>query len=265
MNELICPVCKQILNVKSNSYICSNNHTYDRAKQGYVNLLQKQGGKTFGDSKEMIQARKYIQNRGLYNIVSDTIIEVIKKLKKNTILDIGCGIGFYTNKVQQQYKNIVYGIDISKDAIKEASKQSKDIQYIVGSNSELPILDQSIDLILNVFSPIYIEEALRVLKKDGHIVVVSPNKDHLIEMKEIIYDSIIDKKEERNDLLHSKLELSSERNITYKLQLNKEEIHSIFMMTPHYWTSSMDGKKRLSEVGLLDVTIAMNVKVYTFI
>lgn len=259
---LICPICKEELSKQVKQLKCDNNHSFDIAKQGYTNLLVRQSSKIKGDSKEMLQAREYIQNKGFYQELSDAIIDSISPYKKEALLDIGCGIGYYTSNIEKTYNNQIIGIDIAKDALKIASRTNKEITYIVASNSELPVKDQSIDMVVNIFSPIYEEEAVRVLKNDGVIVVVSPNENHLIEMKEVIYDSIIKKDEHRNLLHHSSITLLESKDIEYIKTVQKEELEKLFLMTPHYWTSSIKGKERLAQISSIDLTFDFNISIY---
>ena len=52
----ICPICKSKLNIDGKTYRCENNHSFDIAKQGYVNLLpvNKKHSDNPGDSKDMV-------------------------------------------------------------------------------------------------------------------------------------------------------------------------------------------------------------------
>lgn len=252
---LRCPICKEDLSKQDRTYKCTNNHSFDIAKQGYTNLLINQSSKIKGDTKEMLDARVFIQEKGIYQPLLKEIIKMIPKHKN--ILDIGCGIGYYTAHLKQD-DNQVIGIDIAKDALKIASRTYKNVEFFVASNKELPIKDNSVDVVVNIFAPIYVEEALRVLE-DGYIMVVSPNEQHLIELKEVVYDSIIKKNEERNDL---ELELIKEEDVVYNKILNNKELEQIFLMTPHYWTTTQEGKDRLSLTDSLEVTFDFNIKIY---
>lgn len=249
---IICPVCKESLIKYNKQYKCTNNHSFDIAKQGYTNLLINQSSKIKGDSKEMLHARNNIQEALFYEPLLKEILSVLPSV--DNILDIGCGTGYYT----RHFKGNVIGIDIAKDALKIAARNDKFSTYIVASNKELPVKDKSIDLVINIFAPIYLEEVLRVLN-DGYIVVVSPNENHLIELKGVIYDSIIKKEELRNEL---DLECVTTKNVVYKKELQKSELHDLFLMTPHYWTSTISGKERISNLSSLEITFDFNIKVY---
>lgn len=270
---LLCPVCKDklIKDASNKMYRCNNKHTYDIAKEGYVNLLisNQKRSKNPGDSKEMVLARIDFLNRGYYKAISDKISEMIAEfLRKNgndksNILDLGCGEGYYLTNLKNYLneKNIkadYYGMDVSKDAVKYASKSDKECVWSVGNNFHIPAEDKSIDCILSVFSPIEINECNRVLKDDGVFVRVLPRTNHLIQLREIIYsdvnlnDKIYQASAEENDYV-------KEANVTYDIELNKEEILSLLKMTPHYWKSTPENKEKLESYESLVITIDMRI------
>ncbi|MFW2487986.1 putative RNA methyltransferase [Clostridium chromiireducens] len=270
---LLCPVCKDKL-IKDDSnkmYKCGNRHTYDIAKEGYVNLLisNQKRSKNPGDSKEMVLARIDFLNRGYYKAISDKISEMIAEFlskngnDKSNILDLGCGEGYYLTNLKNYLneKNIkadYYGMDVSKDAVKYASKSDKECVWAVGNNFHIPAEDKSIDCILSVFSPIEINECNRVLKDDGVFVRVLPRTNHLIQLREIIYsdvnlnDKVYQASAEENDYV-------KEANATYDIELNKEEILSLLKMTPHYWKSTPENKEKLESYESLVITIDMRI------
>lgn len=273
---LICPVCREdlIKDASNKTYKCSNNHSYDIAKEGYVNLLisNQKRSKNPGDSKEMVLARIDFLNRGYYKKLSDKINEkivqyLIKQSKEEyNILDLGCGEGYYLinlknymddKKMQANY----YGIDVSKDAVKYAGKSNKDCIWAVGNNFNIPIKDKSVDCILSVFSPIDINECNRVLKDDGIFVRILPRTDHLIELRNIIYSEV-----HLNEKVYTasveENEYVEEDNITFKIELNKEEILSLLKMTPHYWKSTPENKEKLEAYESLNITIDMRIGIF---
>lgn len=273
---LLCPVCKECLAKDSSNrtYKCSNNHSYDIAKEGYVNLLisNQKRSKNPGDSKEMVLARIEFLNRGYYKVLSDKINEVIVEAigKKNddkvNILDLGCGEGYYLVNLKKymdenNIKADFYGMDVSKDAVKYAGKTNKECTWAVANNFNIPAADKSIDCILSVFSPIDIEECNRVLKDDGVFVRVLPRTNHLIQLRNIIYsevhlnDKVYKADEDENEYI-------KEANVTFDMNLNKEEILSLLKMTPHYWKSTPENKEKLESYDNLTITVDMRVGIF---
>lgn len=273
---LLCPVCRGKL-IKDDSkkiYKCDNNHTYDIAKEGYVNLLisNQKRSKNPGDSKEMVLSRVDFLNRGYYKPISDKIDEIImealgkEKNQKLKVVDLGCGEGYYLtnlkNYMHQNNMNVdFYGMDVSKEAVKYASKFDKECVFAVANNFNIPADDKSIECLLSVFSPIDIDECNRVLKDDGIFVRVLPRTDHLIQLRNIIYsevhlnDKVYKASEEENEYI-------KEENVTYDIKLNHEEILSLLKMTPHYWKSTAENKEKLEAYESLVITIDMRIGVF---
>lgn len=273
---LLCPVCKESLikDISNKTYKCKNNHTYDIAKEGYVNLLisNQKRSKNPGDSKEMVLARIDFLSKGYYKQLSDKINEkIVQYLTKHSkdkfnIVDLGCGEGYYMINLKNYMdgKNIkanYYGIDVSKDAVKYAGKTNKDCVWAVGNNFNILASDKSVDCILSVFSPIDIDECNRVLKDDGIFVRVLPRTNHLIQLRNIIYSEVhLNKKvykasDEDNEYVE-------ESNVTFDIELNKEEILSLLKMTPHYWKSTPENKEKLDSYESLVITIDMRIGVF---
>ena len=272
---LTCPICGENLQKESESkvYKCEQNHSYDIAKQGYVNLLisNMKRSKNPGDSKDMVLARVDFLRRGFYKKISDKINEVICEYFKDSeekinVLDVGCGEGYYLTNLKEAIKinNIeadFYGMDVSKEAVKYASRSEKECLFVVGNNYHIPAKDNSVDCILSVFSPIDIDEINRVLKKDGIFVRVLPRTNHLIELRNIIYSDVnLNEKVYKPD--SEKDDYIKEVNVTYDLDLNNEEFTSLLKMTPHYWKSTPENKEKLEEYKDLSITVDMRIGVF---
>jgi 23S rRNA (guanine745-N1)-methyltransferase len=273
---LLCPVCKEnlIKDISNKTYKCKNNHTYDIAKEGYVNLLisNQKRSKNPGDSKEMVLARIDFLSKGYYKQLSDKINEkIVQYLTKHSkdkfnIVDLGCGEGYYMINLKNYMdeKNIkanYYGIDVSKDAVKYAGKTNKDCVWAVGNNFNILASDKSVDCILSVFSPIDIDECNRVLKDDGIFVRVLPRTNHLIQLRNIIY-SEVHLNEKVYKASDEDNEYVEESNVTFDIELNKEEILSLLKMTPHYWKSTPENKEKLDLYESLVITIDMRIGVF---
>ncbi|MFK5883089.1 MAG: methyltransferase domain-containing protein [Candidatus Izemoplasma sp.] len=271
---LKCPICNRHLskNDKENVFKCDNNHSFDIAKQGYINLLMSNQNKAkiHGDSSEMLNARKEILFGGYYygisNLLNKTIKSELNDINKSyNILDIGTGVGYYVKQLKDKLSRsnmTYYGIDISKPGINVAAKLDKDINFIVGSNSNLPYLKNSIDLIISIFSPLDESECERVLKDNGKLIVISPNRNHLIEIKKVVYPSIIEKRIDRNELLSKKLIKIQSRLYKEVVNIPKKDLKNLLLMTPHYWKSSKENKENLYILDSLDVSIDIVLNVY---
>lgn len=229
---MICPVCLKKINRIGNTYKCINNHCFDISKEGYVNLLLN--SKNSGDNKEMIKNRSSFLNKGYYEKLRSKIIEVIKKLDINNILDVGCGEGYYDRGIKDSVDVEMFGLDISKEACIKASKMNKDILYVVASSNKMPFMDCEIDLLLNIFAPHYENEFTRVCNK--YILKVIPNKEHLIELKQLLYENVQIKEEKKLNFLKFK-EILCEQ---VKYQVVVDDLFELFKMTPYFYKSKYD-------------------------
>lgn len=294
INPLICPICKSALSLipEAKSYKCTNNHCFDIAKQGYVNLLpvHEKNSKAPGDSKEMVQARRDFLSRGFYKPISDALNSaLIKHIESITgsqplntspisILDLGSGEGYYTSQltsfIQTHFEDKdshgrspdtiqVYGLDISKDAVKHASASNKKVVWMVGNNFHIPLANDSLDCLYSIFSPIQTQECARVLKPNGLFFRVLPGVNHLIEMRELIYDEVILNETVDYTQNIEGLEFESVTPIQYQLTLTHEDLLSLVKMTPHYWHTSKSNKMRLDAIETLNITIDMQLYTYS--
>ena len=258
---LICPKCKGEL-IKHNSvYHCINNHNYDIAKSGYVNLVlgnQKQSG----DSAEMVKARTYFLEQGFYQPLADALIKVLAKLNVHSVVDAGCGEGYYTQQFYKAREDMeIVGFDLSKTAINEASKKDKKTTYAIASIFNMPIDDNTLDVVLNTFAPTPLIEFKRVLKKQGYLIKVGPAEDHLKELKEFLYEDVYEN--EIEIIQDEAFELIETIHVKEEMQLkNQETINSLFMMTPYYWKTSKEASQRLLNLEEIQTNCSFIIQLY---
>ena len=264
---LLCPKCKTALNRNLNTFTCSNGHSFDISKEGYVNLLldNKKNSMFPGDNKEMVSAREQFLNKDYYAPLKDEILKYLEEsVSKDIIimLDAGCGTGYYSIHIKEKYSKRIdlFGIDISKFAVQKAAKKTKDGTFVVGSTFDLPIQNESIDLILNIFSPKAIDEFKRVLKKNGLLIQVMPGEDHLIELKEILYKDKTYKNEV--EFSYGDLVLKDKRSVKYNISVNKDDLIHLFTMTPYLYKTKIEDIKALDNVDALNITIDFVIAIW---
>lgn len=266
MTRFICPVCNLALTEQESKFICENNHCFDKAKQGYVNLLmsQKSSQKRHGDDKLMVKSRRDFLGNGYYSELCEEICKTINNLNLQdcVLFDVGCGEGYYTSQVKSKC-NItdIYGIDISKNALRYAAKSDKLIKFAVASAFQLPFSNKSADVLLNIFAPCAYEEFSRVLKDDGFLIKVVPLSEHLWELKKAIYDEPYKNKPEiRNDELFV---LIKEVELKYSITLNtSDDIYNLFTMTPYYYKTSKEDIEKLLKLKKLTTTVHFAIEIY---
>ena len=265
MSSFICPVCKCEISLFERTYKCNNNHCFDLSKDGYVNLLmsQQSSSKRHGDDKLMVKARRDFLEKGFYNDLRQSLCETLKDAlpDDSIIVDVGCGEGYYTSEISKVNDFKIFGIDISKDALKYASKSVKNSSFAVASAFSLPFAENSADCVLSVFAPSAYEEFYRVLKSDGKLIKAIPLEEHLWELKCALYkEPYKNKPEKRNDEL---FKLVSQKEIKYKINLTeKEDIENLFKMTPYYYKTGREDAERLLSLPSLETTVHFGVEVY---
>ena len=262
-NIIICPVCKCDLLPGNNTYKCKSNHSFDISSEGYTNLLIANKKKTPlpGDNKQMVQSRKNFLSKGYFKKLSDEISFIVSNFKdKSTLLDCGTGTGYYLNNIKSCNQNLTcIGIDISKFAIMAASKQNQKINYFVATAFDMPVKDNSIDIILNIFAPKPEKEFLRVLKDDGIIIEVVPSSYHMYELKKQIYGEKTYINQPPKDLNFLKINTV---NVTYKCNVNRDDIMMLTMMTPYFYKTPASLLDKLNDIVNLDITFDFCVNIY---
>ncbi len=230
-------------------YKCEHNHSYDIAKEGYVNLLpvQKKNSKNPGDSKEMIIARRSFLENGHYIPLIDKIIECIDPKENSLLLDAGCGEGYYGGQIADKIKSTtIIGFDISKEAIKKAAKKYKDQSFFIAGVNEIPLTDASIDTYLTIFAPLEAGEINRLLTADGQVIIVSAGPNHMREIAEEIYETFIPHDYNPIHKLKDDFKEISYHNLTFQIDLTtRDDMYALLMMTPYYWSVSKDNRDEI--------------------
>ena len=272
MMELFrCPLCRTKLIKNERALRCEHGHSFDISAEGYVHLLpaNKMNSKIPGDSKEMAASRSAFLDKGYYEPLLLELERTVLKLSKNeepAMLDCGCGEGYYTSNIAKELKNRfpkakIAGFDISRPSVRRAAKRTKDVDFAVASVFDIPVFDESFDILLNVFSPLSIDEYKRVLKDGGYYIYVVPAARHLWQLKAAIYDTPYENREE--DIPYEGFEHVETRKVRYETLIKtKEDIFALFQMTPYCWKTSAKGAEKLSAYESLMTEVAFDIHIY---
>lgn len=258
---LICPVCSNELIKIDNTYKCSLNHSFDKAKEGYVNLLsgRHKAGELIGDNRDMAKARRLFLETGHYDFLAENICNYISK--NNTVLDICCGEGYYTDFFRRKTGAVVSGFDISKEMIKLAAKKYKETFFFVANIARIPVADESIDCAIQICAPFSEKEFARILKKDGIMLSVVPGKRHLWGLKELLYETPYENNED--DTHYESFAKTETITVRDTAVINGNDIiMSLFAMTPYYYKTSETDKNKIKNITSLETEIEFDIRIF---
>lgn len=161
----------------------------------------------------------------------------INKFNYNNIkiLDLGSGERTHAKKTQERLncKNIIYGFDYSKDAIKMATDYSTCGNiYFVGDVNNIPIVNNQIDFIIDFLSPFNAIEINRVLKDEGYILKISPGENYLKELRTILNMETYEKKEIVKENILKKFNIIEEKEISKTFKISEKDLDYLINMTP---------------------------------
>ena len=233
-----CPICQENLNLIETSLKCSNRHSFDLAKFGYVNLAP-QIKQSANYDKENFQNRQQILESGFYQAILKGISDILAtKPSAKTVLDIGCGEGFYSRKLQESHSDkTFYAFDISKDSVQIAAKSETNwaVNWFVGDLARLPIKNASMDILLDIFSPANYGEFRRVLSKDGILIKVIPTENHLKEIRQMVQDQLTKKDYSNQDIkehFQEHFSIQSSQIASLTKPITTEQRKALLNMTP---------------------------------
>lgn len=263
----ICPVCGGLLKEEPHTWVCENKHCFDIARQGYVNLLpaSKKHSMHPGDTKEMVAARKTFLDAGYYLPIAEKLCELLKEFcpGAETVLDAGCGEGYYLSQVEKAFPDAeLWGVDISKDAVRYAAVRNKRAHWLTATAADLPFEDKSFDALLSMFSLTAEGEYARVLRRKGVYIQVLAGEEHLMGLKNIIYPEILRKEKYQARELDG-FRLLHHEALSFPIELeDNAQVINLLSMTPHFWRISRDGAERLEKTERLSDRAEVVFNVY---
>ena len=269
MTPFICPLCQTHFTQTDNTQICENNHHFDIAKEGYLNLLpiNAKNSKNPGDNKEMMMARRNFLNTGGYLPLAERLTSLMSSLlagnEQASLLDLGCGEGYYTNFLASDLLNstTVTALDISKVAIRYAAKRYKAINFCVASAYNVPLESDSLDAVIRIYAPSLDAELQRLIKQGGYLVTVTPAPRHLFELREKIYQQVNEHLSENDAPVgFTKIE---QINLNYPLQItDAQTVKDLIQMTPFAWKFDDKKMQLLLDEQEWEIECDFNIEVY---
>jgi 23S rRNA (guanine745-N1)-methyltransferase len=278
---LICPVCEDLLTESLGVIKCAQGHSFDIAREGYVNLLLsgKKVPEIMGDAKPMLRARRRFLEAGHYLVLSDKLNELViaqpwQLVDRTplTIIDAGCGEGYYSGRLGKQLAQkwpelaiCTFGVDIAKEAARLGSKRYSHTRFVVADiRRKLPFADHSAQVMLNVFAPRNVVEFSRLSAWPGLVLVVIPSESHLAELRSQVGLMRIEKEKQQQIVAQwaGRFELEHIEPISFEMILDQEQLFDLVQMTPNYWHLTEASQQALEEMESMEVAASFEILLF---
>lgn len=273
-DTLYCPIDSLPMQRQHNTWRCPSGHSYDIAKQGYVNLLPVQSKKSRdpGDSRAMVNARRAFLDGGHFAPIADAVSRAVTAALPQpdlSLLDAGCGEAYYldtlcTELLADKRELQACALDISKWAVRSAMQRNRGFTGIVASNRQIPLASNSQDLILCMFGFPVFGEFSRLLKSGGVLLTVDSGPRHLIELRRALYDEVTVHAPQASDEATAHIgPVLAEHALSYTTSpLSRESLAQLLQMTPHYYRATAAGRERATALTLPEVTVDVVLRLF---
>ena len=260
--ELLCPICGAPLARQEKSWQCQNRHSFDIARQGYVNLLPVQQKRSLqpGDTREQVLSRRDFLDGGFYSPIVEALCALAEGCT-GPVLDAGCGEGYYSTRLADALGAELIGLDISKEAVRCAAAKYKNALWLCASAAHLPVKDSSIGLLTSLFAVTLPEEFHRVLRPGGAFIQVLAAEDHLLGLKSIIYPELLHKEKNTVPALPGFI-LQKSVPVRFAFTVEGPQVQNLLSMTPHVYRISKEGADRLRQTATLTDTASCVLNLY---
>jgi len=260
---LICPLCRQMLDCQPKVWRCAAGHCFDVARDGYVNLLpvQHKHSTDPGDSAESLAARRAFLEAGHYAPLRDAVLAQIGAAGARSVLDLGCGEGWYTQAFPQASgAPAVIGLDIAKPGIQLAARRhrSAGITWLVASGAALPVADGTLDLITCLFTQLHVAEMHRALRPGGQVLVVTPAPAHLWSLRAGLFDEVRAHEPDKfvDGFVAAGFTLLAQQQVEAPLRLDNTALRQLLAMTPYVWKARPERRAALEQQTDFETTAA---------
>ena len=257
MGMYACPICSSQLSEHDRVFRCAAGHAFDVAREGYVNLLPANQKRSLdpGDNAEMVSARSRFLGAGYYNTLADELVKLMGN--PHRLADLGCGEGYFTAAFCEVASE-VYGLDISKTAIKAACKQAR-AKFVVASTIRLPFLSESFDTATVIMAPTS-NDIPRVLKPGALLYRVSPDENHFVELRELAYREVRGHKTPPKQI--KGLTNMGRKRAQFEMSLSNDALIDLIAMTPMQFRTSKQFRAQISQLDEFCVTADFRIDMF---
>ena len=270
--SLRCPVCAAALRAAGAALRCDAGHSFDLARQGYVNLLPGSSRPGAGDSPAMVTARETFLGAGHFSGLADSVAAECARApvarQSGLIVDLGAGTGYYLARALGRLPEwLGVALDVSKHALRRAARAHERLGAVACDVwGALPVRETVADVVLSVFAPRNPSEIARILRPDGRFVVVTPTVSHLAELVSALdLLSVDERKEERlEEQLGGAFALMDKNEWERRLSLRHGDVEALVGMGPSAFHQDAGATRvRISELPEpVQVTASVMLRTY---
>jgi 23S rRNA (guanine745-N1)-methyltransferase len=266
---LRCPHCGGGLELGEGAARCAEGHSFDVARQGYLNLLPGNARTGSADTAAMVRARVDFLAGGHYTPIAEAVADAaVAASPAGDAIDLGAGTGYYLAAVLERLPSARgLALDVSKHALRAAARAHPRIAAVgCDAWAGLPVRDAAAALAINVFAPRDPVELARVLVPGGSLVVVTPNRDHLAELVSAV--GMLTVQERKRERLEGKLgtlfEAAGETAVERTLVLDHTDVAALVAMGPS--ARHLDEQQVAERVAALPdpLSVSLSVTVATY-
>jgi 23S rRNA (guanine745-N1)-methyltransferase len=267
---LACSVrgCGEALDRHDAVFSCRRGHTFDIARSGYLNLLQPQDRRSTsaGDAPAAVDARARLLAHGVGATILAAIVARADSLdlpRDPAVADLGCGGGDALAALAARRPIRGIGIDLSAAAIGRAVKQPGDLLWVVANaDRRLPLLDESVHLLLSLNARRNPLECARVLAPGGFLVIAIPAPEDLIELRERVQGARVarDRTQGAVEEHAAAFTLGSRESVRERHTLEGPLLRDL--LTGTYRGARASAHDQVSSLAALDVTLASDLLVF---
>ena len=259
--RLMCPVCGKRLLADEAALRCVQGHTFDIARQGYVNLLP---GKGAFYPLELFRNRRFVFDHGFYAPLVEKMEQLIVKhvrSERPVLLDAGCGEGYYAGNLLKGRDCVKVAFDISREAVQLGAQRYEDVTFIVADLKRIPLPNHSVDCVLDVLTPADYSEFTRVMRKNGFLLKAIPGENYLKELRVLAQEQMQSAPYEStrvSEYFSQHVRCVQHERVTYTLPVTQEEARAFARMTPMLQHVDVEA---LDLSGVTEMTVDMELLV----